>query len=114
MISVFRVTSDVVLPVTGVVDVVVSQARATLPPVRGALGTLVVHRAHQGGGEVALRGGTDELLLPLLNITSLTSSTSRPAVPSNGHQSLKGCGLLLLRADRSDRSDLSLLPLCLL
>ena len=86
MISVFRVTCDVVLPVTGVVDAVVSQARATLPPVRGALGTLVVHRAHQGGGEVALRGGTDELLLPLTDISF--SSTSRPAVPSNGHQSL--------------------------
>ena len=88
MISVFRVTSDVVLPVTGVVDAVVSQARATLPPVRGALGTLVVHRAAVLGREVSFRLRTRELDTPpgAAQSSVLLLLGLAPVVPGDLHQ----------------------------
>ena len=78
---------NIVLPVTDVVVVVVSQAWTTLSPGGCGLGTLVIHWTRQGGGEVTLSCRTDKHLLHPL--TSRTSRTSRrPTVTSNGHQSL--------------------------
>ena len=54
-------TRDIVLPVTLVGLHAPEQPRVTLASVRSVLGTLIIHTAVSGVGEVTLRLGTREL-----------------------------------------------------
>ena len=88
--SLIPVTVYIMFPVTLILVHVPPKPCLTCMLVRGALCTLVIHRAGGGGGEVTLRTWADEGGTAGVEQVSLYSYLHVPVISSYSHQSLQG------------------------
>ena len=90
MSTLIPVTVHIMFPITLIILNVPHKPSLTCVLVRGALCTLVIHRAGGGGGEVTLRTWADEGGTAGVKQVLLYSYLHVPVISSYSHQSLQG------------------------